>query len=61
MAWQIAWDSPAEADEFVAQHADITADLPFKTVLRRTGGTTTYVFHASSATVMRRLTDAVGR
>jgi hypothetical protein len=61
MAWQTAWDSPAEADEFVARHADITADLPFKTVLRRTGGTTTYVFHASSATVMRRLTDAVGR
>jgi hypothetical protein len=60
MAWQIAWDTPEDADEFVAQHGDITADLPFKTVIRRAGPTTTFVFHASSATVMRRLTDVVG-
>lgn len=61
MAWKIAWDSSADADEFVAQHNDITADLPFKSVLRRSGATTTFVFHASSATAMRRLTDVVGR
>jgi hypothetical protein len=59
MAWQITWDTAADADEFVAQHDDITADLPFKTVLRRTSPTTTFVFHASSATVMRQLTDVV--
>jgi len=61
MAWQIAWDTPDDADEFVAQHADVTADLPFKTVLRRSGPSSVFVFHASSATVMRRLTDMVGR
>ena len=61
MAWQIAWDSPADADEFVAEHGDVTADLPFNTVLRRTGPTSVFVFHASSATVMRHLTDMVGR
>jgi hypothetical protein len=57
MSWKIAWDAAADADEFVAQQNDITADLPFKAVVRRTGPTTTFVFHASSATVMRRLTD----
>jgi hypothetical protein len=58
MSWQIAWDSARDADEFMAGQDQVTTALPFKSVARRVDRMTTLLFHASSATVMRQITDA---
>ena len=57
MEWRLVWDTPADADEFINRQAEITTRLPFMRVVRRADETTTLIFHASSATVMRQITD----
>jgi hypothetical protein len=55
MAWQLTWDSPRDAEQFVAAHDDLTADLPFSTGIRRVNERTTLVVHASSPALLGRL------
>ena len=60
MAWRIEWDTVAEADEFDEAYGQITADLPFPT--RSVSGSSgdTLILHASSATVLDQLANALG-
>jgi hypothetical protein len=55
MAWQLTWDSPRDATQFVAAHEDLTADLPFSADIRRLNERTTLVVHASSPALLARL------
>jgi hypothetical protein len=56
MTWRVAWDSPAEANEFLAASAaEETANLPFATRTLRIDQRTTLTVHASSAALLASL------
>ncbi len=61
MAWRIAWDTPAETDEFDEAYGEITADLPFPTRSITASNGDTLILHASSAAVLDRMAARAGR
>ncbi len=60
MAWRIAWDTEAEAEEFDEAYGEITADLPFPTRSTNASNGDTLILHASSAAVLDQIADALG-
>jgi hypothetical protein len=54
MTWRVAWDSPAEASEFMAASGEATSP-PFASRTVRLDQRTTLVLHASSAAVLASL------
>lgn len=61
MAWRVAWDSAADADEFVAAYRATAAPDGFANSVSRSSPTETLVLHASSATILGQLRDGLGR
>ena len=61
MAWQIGWDTPAQADEFAEAYGRITAELPFPTRSITAPNGDTLILHASSAGVIDQLAAGLGR
>jgi hypothetical protein len=59
MAWRIAWDSAAEADEFAAVHDGLQPGGDIAATLVRTAPTETVVVHASSPDVLAAVVSAV--
>jgi hypothetical protein len=60
MAWRIGWDTVAQATEFAEAYAEITADLPFPTRSTTASNGDTLILHASSATALDEMADALG-
>jgi len=60
MAWRIAWDSAAEADEFAAAHDGLQPGRDALGTLVRPSPTETLVLHGSSADVLAALVSAFG-
>jgi hypothetical protein len=60
MAWRIAWDSAAEADEFAAVHDGLQPGFDVVAQAVRLSPTETLVLHASSADVLAALVLAFG-
>ena len=60
MAWRIAWDSAAEADEFAATHDGLQPGGDALGTLVRPSPTETLVLHGSSADVFAALVSALG-
>lgn len=60
LAWRIAWDASAEADEFAVAHAATSAPDGIAADLLRASATETIVLHASSAEVLAALVSAFG-
>ncbi|HSM38761.1 MAG TPA: hypothetical protein VK838_05455, partial [Candidatus Limnocylindrales bacterium] len=61
MAWRIAWDSAADADEFQAAYEATSAPSGFVSRLVRSSSEETLVLHASSSQVLTSLSDGLGR
>jgi hypothetical protein len=59
MAWRIAWDSAAEADEFAAAHDGLQPGGDIAATLVRTAPTETVVVHASSPDVLAAVVSAL--
>ena len=55
MAWQLAWDSRRDAEQFMRAHDDSSAELPFSTDIERLNERTTLVLHASSPELLEQL------
>jgi hypothetical protein len=60
MAWRIAWDSAAEADEFAAAHDGLQQGGDIAATLVRTAPTETVVVHAASPDVLAALVATFG-
>ncbi len=60
MAWRIAWDSAAEADEFAAVHEGLQPGFGVAAALMRPSAIETLVLHGSSADVLAGLVAAFG-
>lgn len=58
VAWRLAWDTPADATEFVAAYRSTLAVLGFPASVRALGDRDVLVTHASSQDVLRRVADA---
>lgn len=52
LAWRLAWDSAAEAEEFAAAYARVSPDLDFSTRLVSVSETEHLVVHASSDEIL---------
>lgn len=59
LAWKLAWDSAADADEFVAVYEEVAADLPFPATARALPDGTVLVAHASSQDVLESVLAVV--
>jgi len=55
MTWRVAWDSPADATEFLAASRHETTDLPFAAKTVRLDQRTTLTVHASAASLLASL------
>jgi hypothetical protein len=58
LVWRLAWDSQADADEFVAAYETAQEALPFASDLRVLNGGEVLVAHASSGDLVARALDA---
>ena len=59
MAWRIAWDTPAQEDEFDEAYGDITAELPFPTRATSASNGDRLILHASSEALLDQLAAAM--
>ncbi len=58
VAWRLAWDTPADAEEFSAAYQAAIAGLPFPATVTRLVGGDVLVVHGSSEEILRRALDA---
>ncbi len=58
LVWRLAWDSPAEATEFVAAHQTVVEALEFEASVRELPGGEVLVVHASDIEVHDAAVDA---
>jgi hypothetical protein len=57
LAWRLAFDTPADADEFLDAYRDGIGDLPFPAVAMEMTGGEILVAHASSDDLLRQTVD----
>jgi hypothetical protein len=60
LVWRLAWDSRADADEFVAAYRSVQDDLPFAADVRTLEDGEVLVVHASSGDLVAAAFDAAG-
>jgi hypothetical protein len=60
VTWRLAWDTPADADEFVLAYEAVIGELPFPAMVRLDSEDEVLVVHASDEEVLRRATGAAG-
>jgi hypothetical protein len=60
VAWRLAWDTPADADEFVDAYTSAIAGIDFPAQVSELGDGVVLVAHGSSDTILRRVTDIAG-
>ena len=60
MAWRLAWDSAAEADEFAAAYEGLQPGGEIRSALLRPSATETVVVHASSTDVLAAAISRLG-
>ena len=58
VAWRLAWDTPADADEFVAAYNTAIGSLDFPASVTELGSGEVLVSHGSSEEILRRTVDA---
>jgi hypothetical protein len=58
LVWRLAWDTPADADEFVAAYRTARRDLPFAAELRVLDDGQVVIAHASSGDLVSAALDA---
>jgi hypothetical protein len=58
VAWRLAWDTPADADEFVAAYSEAIRDIGFPASVTELDDGEVLVAHGSSAEILRRTVDA---
>ncbi len=58
VAWRLAWDTPADAQEFLAAYRSIVDAFAFPASVIEVSGGEILVAHASSADLLRRTVDA---
>ena len=60
MAWRIAFDAPAQAEDFARAYGAVAGGLDFPARLVRTSDTAVLVLHASSTALLDRAAAAAG-
>jgi hypothetical protein len=58
VTWRLAWDTPADADEFADAYRGVLGVLPFAATVSELANGDVLVVHASSDDVLRRALDA---
>jgi hypothetical protein len=58
VAWRLAWDTPADADEFVEAYSTVIAGLGFPASVSELPDGEVLVAHGSSEEILRRAVDA---
>lgn len=58
VAWQLAWDTPADATEFLAAYEEVVAALPFPAEARQLADGRVLVVHASDPALLAAIGDA---
>lgn len=58
VAWRLAWDADADADEFVAAYEQVIGELPFPATVREVSPGEVLVLHGSDEDVLGRAADA---
>lgn len=58
VAWRLAWDTQADADEFTVAYEGILGQLPFPAAVAQLGDGEVLVAHASSDDLLQRTIDA---
>jgi hypothetical protein len=58
VAWRLAWDTPADAEEFVAAYTTAIGDIGFPASVTQLDDGEVLVAHGSSAEILRRTVDA---
>lgn len=58
LAWRLAWDTPADAAEFLSAYGTVVDALPFPATVLEVGDGQILVAHASSDDLLRRTVDA---
>jgi hypothetical protein len=58
VAWRLAWDTPADADEFVSAYSTAIQDIGFPASVTELDDGDVLVAHGSSAEILRRTVDA---
>lgn len=59
LAWRLAWDTAADAEEFASTYQAAAGDLPFNVRVGEPDGNEVLVLHASSDDVAQRMEDAL--
>ncbi len=60
VAWRLAWDTAADADEFRAAYESVIDELPFSAEVRAVGADQVLVVHASDDAILLKVADASG-
>ena len=60
VAWRLAWDTPADAVEFVDAYSTAISGFDFPASVTQLGDGDVLVAHGSSDTILRRVTDIAG-
>jgi hypothetical protein len=60
VAWRLAWDSPADADEFVAAYETVVGGLGFPASVSELADGEVLVVHGSTQDILRRTSDIAG-
>ncbi|MDQ2674040.1 MAG: hypothetical protein M3Y40_05240 [Chloroflexota bacterium] len=58
VAWRLAWDTAADADEFRSAYESVLDDLPFPAEVRAIGSDEVLVVHASDDAILLKVADA---
>ncbi len=58
VAWRLAWDADADADEFVTAYEQVIGELPFPATVREVSPGEVLVLHGSDEDVLGRVADA---
>lgn len=60
VAWRLAWDTPADAAEFVTAYESVVGQLPFPALVSAVGADEVLVVHASDDVLLRQVSGAAG-
>lgn len=60
VAWRLAWDTPADADEFASAYEQVAPTLGFSASVERLADGDVLVVHASDDDLLRRAAEAAG-
>jgi hypothetical protein len=58
VAWRLAWDTAADADEFRTAYEAVVDELPFAAEVRAIGSDQVLVVHASDGAILLKVADA---